>query len=328
MAFSIKSGQNSALSTLNSDRPYSNKQEHHNKIDEESTQRTLISPLVLRRPIARIIYWLVFVLLLITTLVTLGPLYWMFSGGLKSSIEIFQTPPTIWPLKPQWSNYSDAWRVLSFPLYFGNTLILAFGAVILQILVSATAAYALSKLHVAGKSVIQFGFFCTLMVPPVIYLIPQFVNINDLPLVHISLFNSWSGVWLPEAASAFNILVLKSFFDTIPNELTDAARLDGANAWQLFARIILPLSQPALAVVTIFTIVASWKDFLWPLLVLTEDKLQPVVVAFYRQSGVNSNLPFTYLIAGLVLASIPPILLFLLFQRQIIRGINLTGLKG
>lgn len=297
---------------------------------EEASERTLISPLMLRRPSGRLIYWLVFALLLLSTLITLGPVYWIFSGALKSSIEIFQTPPTLWPIHPQWSNFSNAWNVLNFPLYFSNTLILAVGAIVLQILVSATAAFSLSKLRPQGKNIIQFCFFCTLMVPPVAYLIPQFVNISDLPFIHVSLINSWAGIWLPSAASAFNILVLKSFFDSIPADLTEAALLDGANSWQLFLRIILPLSRPALAVVTIFTVVASWKDFLWPLLVLTDSNLQPLSVAIYRQSGINSNypLPFTYLIAGLALASIPPIILFLLFQRQIIRGISLTGLKG
>src|ERR1700731_2494095 len=297
---------------------------------EDSSERTLVSPLALRRPAARAIYWAVFALLLLSTLITFGPLYWMFSSALKSSIEIFQSPPTIWPLHPAWSNYSNAWSVLQYPLYFGNTVILATGAVILQLLVSATAAFSLSKLRPAGTNIIQFGFFSTLMVPPVVYLIPQFVNISDLPLIHVSLINNWAGVWLPEAASALNILILKSFFDTIPTELTDAARLDGANVWQLFYRIILPLSRPALAVITIFTVIASWKDFLWPLLVLFIPGVQPLSVAIYHEAGINSTypLPFNYLMAGLVLASIPPILLFLLFQRQIIRGINLTGLKG
>ncbi len=297
---------------------------------EESSERTLVSPLMLKRPAGRVIYWTVFALLLVSTLITFGPLYWMFSSALKSSIEIFQSPPTFWPLHPAWNNYASAWNVLQYPLYFGNTLILAVGAVVLQLLVSATAAFALSKLRPAGKGIIQFVFFSTLMVPPVVYLIPQFVNISDLPLIHVSLINNWAGVWLPEAASALNILILKSFFDTIPTELTDAARLDGANGWQMFSRIILPLSRPALAVVTIFTVVASWKDFLWPLLVLSNPDLQPLSVAIFHEAGINSNypLPFNYLMAGLVLASIPPILLFLLFQRQIIRGVNLTGLKG
>jgi len=306
------------------------KQQWFRRRVEESSERTLVSRLMLKRPTGRVIYWTVFALLLVLTLVTFGPLYWMFTSAVKSSIEIFQNPPTFWPLHPVWSNYTSAWNVLQYPLYFGNTLILAAGAVILQLLVSATAAFALSKLRPAGKGIIQFAFFSTLMVPPVVYLIPQFVNISDLPLIHVSLINNWAGVWLPEAASALNILILKSFFDTIPTELTDAARLDGANGWQIFSRIILPLSRPALAVVTIFTVVASWKDFLWPLLVLSDSNLQPLSVAIYHEAGINSNypLPFNYLMAGLVLASIPPILLFLLFQRQIIRGVNLTGLKG
>jgi multiple sugar transport system permease protein len=300
------------------------------KLDEDSSERTLVSPLTLRRTRGRAIYWTVFAILLVSTLVTFGPLYWMFSSALKSSLEIFQTPPTLWPLTPAWTNYINAWNVLRYPLYFGNTLILAAGAVVLQLLVSATAAFALSKLRPAGKGIIQFIFFSTLMVPPVVYLIPQFVNISNLPVIHVSLINNWAGVWLPEAASALNILILKSFFDAIPSELTDAARLDGANVWQLFTRIILPLSRPALAVVTIFTVVASWKDFLWPLLVLFNPEVQSLSVAIYHESGINSTypLPFNYLMAGLVLASIPPILLFLLFQRQIIRGVNLTGLKG
>ncbi|WP_287265459.1 carbohydrate ABC transporter permease [Thermogemmatispora sp.] len=295
---------------------------------EASGERTLLSPLMLRRPLVRFCYWVVFLLLLVGTLTTLGPLYWMVSGALKSNVEIFQRPPTFWPAHPQWSNYSNAWQILQLPLYLGNSLMLAAGAVLLQLLVSATAAYALSKLRPWGRSAILFAFFATLMVPPVVYLIPQFVNISDLPLIHVSLINNWAGVWLPEAANAFNILILKSFFDTIPGELTDAARLDGASSWQVFIRIVLPLSRPALAVITIFTVIASWKDFLWPLLVLSNSNLQPLMVALYHESGLNANLPFSYLMAGLVFASLPPILLFLLFQRQIIRGVNLTGLKG
>ena len=298
------------------------------RVVEEANERTLVSPLTLKRPGGRLLYWLIFGLLLLCTLVSIGPIYWMVTGAFKSSLELFRSPPTFWPLQPQWGNYIDAWNILQFPLYFGNTLILAAGAVLLQLVVSASAAFALSKLRPFASRVIQFAFFCTLMVPPVAYLIPQFVNISDLPLIHVSLFNSWGGIWLPEAANAFNILLLKSFFDGIPGELTEAARLDGANAWQSFTRIILPLSRPVLAVVTIFTVIASWKDFLWPLLVLSDSNIQPLMVSLYHQSDIHSNLPFNYLIAGLVLTSIPPVLLFLVFQRQIIRGINLTGLKG
>ncbi|BCL77767.1 ABC transporter permease [Ktedonobacteria bacterium brp13] len=298
------------------------------KSSEAADERSLISPLTLRRPGPRIIYWAIFVCLVFSTVITLGPVYWMFSGGLKSSSELYQTPPTIWAQHPLWSNFTQAWTVMGLQLYFANTLILAAGAVVLQVVVSATAAYALSKLRPAGGNIIQFGFFCTLMVPPVAYLIPQFVNVNDIPFLHISLFNSWAGVWLPEAANPFNILILKSFFDGIPNDLTDAARLDGASSWRIFTSIVVPLSQPVLAVVTIFTIVATWKDFLWPLLVLADPSVQSLQVALYHLQQPNANLPFNYLIASLALASIPPIVLFLFFQKQIIRGISLTGLKG
>ncbi len=294
----------------------------------EANERTLVSAQALKQPVGRVIYWSIFALLLIGTLSTLGPLYWVFTGALKTSLELFSTPPTFWPMHPLWSNYIQAWHVLQLSLYFTNTLLLAAGSVLLQLLVSATAAYALSKLRVAGKGAIQFIFFATLMVPGIIYLVPQFVNITNLPFIHVSLFNSWTGVWLPESASAFNILLLKGFFDGIPPDLTDAARLDGASTWQMFTRIILPLSRPVLAVVTIFTVIASWKDFLWPLLVLTDSNLQSLTVGFYHLSGLNSNLPFNYLVAGLALASIPPIIVFLLLQRQIMRGITLTGLKG
>src|SRR5260370_6242453 len=123
---------------------------------------------------------------------------------------------TFWPLHPAWNNYVTAWNVLQYPLYFGNTVILAVGAVVLQLLVSATAAFALSKLRPAGKGIIQVVFFSTLMVAPVVYFIPQFVNISNLPLIHVSLINNWACVWLPEAASALDILILHSFFDTVP----------------------------------------------------------------------------------------------------------------
>jgi len=238
-------------------------------------------------------------------------------------------PPTLWPATPDLSNFSTAWTELNSLLYLGNTAILAAGAVVLQLLVSATAAYSLSKLRPIFGSALLFFFLSTLMVPAIAYLVPQYLTVVHLPILGISLANTWWAIWLPEAANAFNIIVLKSFFDSIPNELFEAASIDGATALQIFIRIILPLSRPVLAVVTMFTVFATWKDFLWPLLVITDVDKQPVSVALYQLGIAASNgVPEDVLLAGFILAMIPPVILFLIFQRQIIRGINTTGIKG
>jgi multiple sugar transport system permease protein len=294
---------------------------------QESATRSLLSPLELRRPGMRALYWGMFALLLLLTLTTVLPLYWMVAGALKTSTELLRMPPTWLPADPQWGNYPLAWSRLRYSRYFANTLALALGALLLQLLVSATAAFALSKLRPAGGRVILLLFLGTLMVPPTTYLIPQYLTVVRLPLLGISLLDSWWGVWLPGAASAFNIFVLKQFFDRIPRDLSDAAAIDGANAWQLFTRIVLPLSQPALAVVAIFTLIGSWKEFFWPYLVLSNAEQQPIMVALFRLAN-RAQEPLNLIVAALAIASLPPIVLFLIFQRQIIRGITLTGLKG
>jgi multiple sugar transport system permease protein len=295
----------------------------------ESTERSLISPLEWYKPGVRIAHWAIVALLVLLTLTTLGPLFWMLSGALKSSVEIYRTPPQLWPASPEWSNFSKAWTELNSLLYLGNTAALAVGAVVLQLLVSATAAYSLSKLKPVLGNALLFFFLSTLMVPALAYLIPQYLTVVHLPIFGISLTDSWWAVWLPEAANAFNIIVLKSFFDSIPNDLVEAARIDGANALQIFIRIILPLSRPALAVVAMFTIFATWKDFLWPLLVLTDPSKEPVSVALYQLGIAASNgVPQNVLLAGFIFALLPPLILFLVFQRQIIRGINTTGIRG
>jgi multiple sugar transport system permease protein len=295
----------------------------------DSQERSIISPLELREPSVRIARGMIFTLLLLGTVGTIGPLLWMASGALKPSSEIFQTPPVILPAQPEWDNFAKAWQQLNSLLYLANTAELAAGAVALQLLVSATAAFALSKLKPIFSNMLLFFFLSTLMVPALAYLIPQYFTVINLPIFHIPLVNTWWAIWLPEAANAFNIIILKSFFDTLPNELIEAAKIDGANSWQIFTRIVLPNSLPALTVVSMFTIFATWKDFLWPLIVINDPNSQPISVALYQQAiAQNSYQPLNVLLAGFVIATLPPIVLFLIFQRQIMRGVVTTGLKG
>ena len=290
-----------------------------------SPERTLTSPLSRNQPAGRWAYGILLGVLLLGTLATVVPLIWMFLGGLKTSTEIFRSPPTFLPQTWRWDNFQESWDSLRYALYFRNTALIALGSWLIQIVVASTAAYSLSRLRPVFGSAILILFIGTLMVPADAYLIPRYLTVLDVPLFGISLADSWWAVWLPSAVSAFNIFLLKSFFDQIPQDLTDAATLDGANAWQVFVQIILPLSKPVIAVVSIFAFINSWKDFFWPLLVLNDPDLQPISVALYRLSESES---LNLIVAALAIASLPPLIAFLIFQRQIIAGITFSGIKG
>ncbi len=297
---------------------------------ESAEERGLLSPIELRRPVARIIYWLTFGLLGVLTLTTLIPMYWLFTSGLKTSLEIVQFPPTWIPSSPDWQNFSDTWSLLQFPQLLINTLILVSGSWILQVLISVTAAFSLSKLRPAFGNVVLALLLTTLLAPPVAYLVPQYLNVYDLPLIHANISDNYLGVLLPEAVNAFNLFLLKSFFDEIPDEIVNASRIDGAGALGILTRIVLPMSTSVLAVVTIFTVMASWKDFLWPYVLLQSDfAKQPLMVNLYIEwQSTSLGISLNNLFAAFAIAAVPPILLFVVFQRQIIRGIALTGLTG
>lgn len=293
-----------------------------------ASDRGLVSPMAMRQRSSKVIYWSVWSLLVLATLATMIPLYWLFTGALKTPLEITQVPPAWWPQSPTFENYLNAWTQLDFVKYFGNTVAVAVGTVVTRVVVSVLAAYALSKLMPRGTRLVLALLLSTLMVPYIVYFIPQYLTVARLPLLDISLLNTWWAVWLPGAVSAFSIFVLKLFFDQIPDELTDAARVDGANTWQTLWRVLLPLCRAPLAIVVIFTVIDSWKDFLWPYLVLPSEDLQPVSVALYQISGASTSAPLNLQIAAMAIASIPMIVLFLVFQRQIVRGVAFTGIKG
>ena len=160
----------------------------------------------------------------------------------------------------------------------------------------------------------------TLMLPSTAVLVPVYLTLTDLDLL-----NNPAGIWLPAAANALNVYLLKRFFDQIPEELLEAARIDGANTWTTLIRIVLPISRPILAVVSIFAVVAAWKDFIWPLLVFPDPAKQTLSVALQRFAP---DTPINLLLAGLVLASLPMVALFLAFQRHILAGLTAGGVKG
>jgi multiple sugar transport system permease protein len=291
-----------------------------------TVERTLISPWAMKKRRGKLLYWLVFALVItLFTVAFVVPLLWMVLGAMKTAPELAQNPPTLLPETLGAGAYTEAWEFMDLAKYFTNTVIVAVGALLIQLAVQIPAAYALSKLRPAlGKWILAL-MLATLMLPASALLVPTYLAITEVPIVEVNLVNSPAAIWLPAAANAFNIYLLKRFFDQIPTELLDAARIDGAGSVTTMWRIVLPLSRPIIAVVSIFSIVAAWKDFIWPLLVLQNPEVQTLSVALQR---FEPDTPINLMLAGLVLASIPMVVAFLIFQRQILAGLTAGSLKG
>lgn len=255
-----------------------------------------------------------------------GPLYWMIKAAISPTPEITASPLRLWPRHARLGNVHDAVTILHVNTYLVNSLVLAAGCLVAQLLVSVGAGYALSVLRPRYGALLNGMFLATLLVPTSVALVPLYLTVLDLPGFGVNLVDTPWAIWLPAGANAFNVLLVKRFFDGIPRELYEAARMDGAGSITLLTRIVLPMSRPVLAVVSLFTVIGSWKDFIWPLIALPDLDKQPLAVAL-PQIARNSDQGL--LIAGLVVASVPPLLLFSFFQRQIVRGVGGdTGSKG
>jgi multiple sugar transport system permease protein len=294
--------------------------------NQSAATRTLISAVDLNRH--RVLYVVtVTITLLVFSAAFLFPLYWMASSALKSPVEFAQTPPTLIPHSFHPENYSTAWSSMQIGKFFLNTVFYALGGWIIQLAVDVAVAYALSKLRPIFGKIVLGAMLASLMLPAAALLVPAYLTVSNMPLLHINLLNTPWALWLPAAANAFNIYVLKRFFDQIPDDLLDAAAIDGAGRMRVLRSIVLPLSRPVLGVVSIFAIIGIWKDFLWPLLVLQNPQAQTLSVALSRLAN-TSQVPPTLFMAGLVIASVPMIVIFLIFQRSIIGGLSAGSMKG
>lgn len=286
--------------------------------------RGFLSNIEIRTSSGRVTYFFMVGFLVIVAIVTLFPFFFSFTSGLKASTEIF-AGLNIFPQNALWSNYSEAWVRFDMARLFGNSLLLVGVGVIFRILVSATAAYSLSKLNPVFGRFIMLGFLLTLMIPPIAYFVPLYLTISNLPVLNISLINSYWGLWLPYCVDAFSIFVLKTFFDRIPQELIDSARVDGANALRMLWHIILPLSRSILIVLTVLAFVGLWKDFLLPYIVITDPAAQPITVRlFYIADDYSINLQM----AAAFMSLLPPLLIAIVLQRYMKDGLTVGAVKG
>jgi multiple sugar transport system permease protein len=294
----------------------------------DSATRTLISSAQLNRPRSRIYYRIVLTLVVVIfTLVFIGPLYFLFTDGLKSTQEAVQVPPTIIPAHVHPSTYASAWSRVGLGRLLVNTLYYAFGALALQLVFDVAAAYSLSRLRPVLGNVIFALMLATLMIPATVLIVPQYITVANLPLLHLNLIGSPAAIWLPSVANAFNIFLLKRFFDSIPGDLLDAAAIDGASPLRTLRSIVLPISRPIIGVVSIFALVAVWKDFLWPLLVEYgyNPSRETLNVGIWEAS---STTPQNLVLAASAMAAVPTLIFFLIFQRNILAGLTAGSLKG
>ena len=264
--------------------------------------------------------------LLFLLIVGLGPLLWMVKSSITPTQDTLRAPMALWPHGFDLSLFVTAWTRTHIDRYLLNTVWIALGSWIVQIVVATTAGFALSVLRPRFHRVLTGLVLATLFVPSIVLLVPLYLTVVDVPLLHVRLIDTFWAVWLPAGATAFNVIVVKRFFDNLPREIFEAARVDGAGPFQLFWRIVLPMSRPIIGVVSVFAVIATWKDYLWPLLVLRNPNLQPLSV---RLPTLQPTTDLGVFIAALTISSVIPIALFLLFQRLFLRGPGLSGaLKG
>lgn len=265
---------------------------------------------------------LLYVVLIILTFAMLVPFAWMFSASLKLDKDVFIFPIQWIPENPRWRNYLDIWTKIPLMTFVLNTVKITLIVTALQLLTSSFAAYAFAKLKFRYKDTLFMAYIATIAVPWQVYMVPQFMMMRNF-----GLNDSHLAIIFLQAFSAFGVFMMRQFYQGIPDELCEAARIDGMSEYQIYARIMLPLSKPALSTLTIFTFVNTWNDFLGPLIYLkTEAKktLQLGLKMFISQYSSEYGL----IMAASVLSLIPVLIVFLSLQKHFVEGVAATGVKG
>lgn len=274
------------------------------------------------RPLRRRERLAILAILVPVAIIGLFPMYWMVTTALTPSSAAIRVPPSLVPLDASTENLAELFRQAPILLWAFNSLVIAVAIMVCHVVFDSMAGYAFAKKRFPGKNLMFLLIVSSLMVPVEVTLVPRFILVTRL-----GLDDNLLGVILPSIADVFGIFLMRQFIRTLPTELEEAARVDGANEWHVFWRIIMPLSRPAVATVAIFSFVGAWNAFLWPLIVLSKRELLtlPVGVALLQQEfSTNIGLQM----AGAAVGAIPTIVLFLFFQRQFLEGVRVGGVKG
>ena len=259
--------------------------------------------------------------LLVMTFIILAPVLWFVLSSFKDATELGARPPKIFPTEWAFSNYTEAFQMYNYTRYFTNSVIVTSVATILTLIINSMAAYAFAKYNFRGRDGLFVMTLAMIMIPLQVILIPIYLVVSSLGLV-----NTYWGMIIPAAATPTGVFIIRQYMLTIPDELIEAARIDGAGEFRIFARIVLPLCRPALAVVAIFSILWRWNDFLWPLLIAQKEELYTLPVALALLNG-QLVVPYNIVLAMSVMSIIPVLFMFVFMQRQIVQGIAQTGIK-
>ncbi|HHW56299.1 MAG TPA: carbohydrate ABC transporter permease [Clostridia bacterium] len=268
----------------------------------------------------RIGYYFLLLISLILVLIAVIPIVWIFLSSFKTLSE-FVNEPSFLPHKFSFNDFVNTWKVLKFWKYYVNSFYSVIGSAICAVIFNGLLAYSISKVRPKGSNLIYTLILWSLMLPPTTAIVPLFININK-----VGLQGTFIPLWLSMGANAFFVILYKQFFDSIPQSLIEAARLDGSSELGIFFRIILPLSTPINAVIVIYAINAAWSDFLLPYLVLNNTGKETVMVRLFQfRTSIATDVD---IIRAIVFSIIPPIILFGIFQKYIMEGISKTGIKG
>ena len=265
---------------------------------------------------------LLYVFLILMAAIMLLPFLWMLSASLKEDRDVFTFPIQWIPAEPRWQNYSDIWTRIPLLTYILNTVKLTIIVTLLQLFTSSFAAYAFSKLRFKGKNALFLSYIATIAVPWQAYMVPQFMMLRGM-----GLNNTHLAIIILQAFSAFGVFMMKQFYEGVPTELCEAARIDGMTEYGIYAKIMLPLAKPALSTLTIFTFVNTWNDFLGPYIYLTRDNLKTIQLGLRSFIGQYSS-EYGLIMAGSVVTMIPVLAVFLSLQKYFVEGVASSGLKG
>lgn len=268
--------------------------------------------------------FITYLLLIFGLAIVVIPFWYMLVTSFKPQSYIFEIPPKLWPEEITLKNYQEAIQKNDFGLYFMNSLFVAVMTTALTVLISSMLAYVFARMKFKGKEILFSIFLIGMMIPPVMLIIPQFIITK-----HIGLFNSYAGlitVYISMNLSTQTYL-LRNFFEDLPRELEEAALIDGANQWTIFRKLIIPLSKPGLSVVTIFTFLYSWDEFPWANVAIKETtkRTLPIAIALFQTQHLTE---WGQVFAASLIALIPVVIVFLIFQRYFLQGISTTGMKG